>query len=71
MRCTMYDSWTFSCISICVQLLSILEYLKMMNLKPIKPKRISDQVFEQIRELIYKGEFKPVIMFDSDIDKEP
>ncbi len=31
----------------------------MMNLKPIKPKRISDQVFEQIRELIYKGEFKP------------
>lgn len=30
-----------------------------MNLKPIKPKRISDQVFEQIRELIYKGEFKP------------
>lgn len=30
-----------------------------MNLKPIKPKRISDQVFEQIRELIYKGEFTP------------
>lgn len=30
----------------------------MMNLKPIKPKRISDQVFEQIRELIYKGDFK-------------
>lgn len=31
----------------------------LMNLKPIKPKRISDQVFEQIRELIYKGDFKP------------
>ena len=30
-----------------------------MKLKPIKPKRISDQVFEQIRELIYKGVFKP------------
>ena len=30
-----------------------------MNLKPIKPKRISDQVFEQLRELIFKGEFKP------------
>ncbi len=30
-----------------------------MELKPIKPKRISDQVFEQIRELIYKGVFKP------------
>lgn len=30
-----------------------------MKLKPIKPKRISDQVFEQIRELIYKGEFQP------------
>jgi len=30
-----------------------------MNLKPIKPKRISDQVYEQIRELIYKGDFKP------------
>lgn len=30
-----------------------------MTLKPIKPKRISDQVFEQLRELIYKGEFRP------------
>ncbi len=30
-----------------------------MTLKPIKPKRVSDQVFEQLRELIYKGEFKP------------
>jgi GntR family transcriptional repressor for pyruvate dehydrogenase complex len=30
-----------------------------MNIKPIRPKRISDQVFEQIRELIYKGIFKP------------
>lgn len=29
-----------------------------MNLKPIKPKCISDQVFEQVRELIYKGAFK-------------
>lgn len=33
--------------------------MSAMKLKPIKPKRISDQVFEQIRELIYKGEFKP------------
>ena len=30
-----------------------------MNLKPIRPKKISDQIFEQIRELIFKGEFKP------------
>lgn len=29
------------------------------KLKPIKPKRISDQVFEQLRELIFRGEFKP------------
>jgi len=28
-------------------------------LKPIKPKRISDQVFEQIRELIFRGQLKP------------
>lgn len=28
-------------------------------IKPIKPKRISDQVFDQIRELIYRGEIKP------------
>jgi len=28
-------------------------------LKPIKPKRISDQVFDQIRELIYRGTLKP------------
>lgn len=29
-----------------------------MTIRPIKPKRISSQVFEQIRELIYKGIFK-------------
>jgi len=28
-------------------------------LKPIKAKRVSDQVFEQLRELIYRGELKP------------
>lgn len=28
-------------------------------LKPIKAKRISDQVFEQLRELIYRGELRP------------
>ncbi len=28
-------------------------------LKPIKAKRISDQVFEQIRELIFRGQLKP------------
>ncbi len=27
-------------------------------LKPIKPKRVSDQVFDQLRELIFRGEFK-------------
>lgn len=30
-----------------------------MNIRPIRPKRVSSQVFEQIRELIYKGVFKP------------
>lgn len=30
-----------------------------MNIRPIKPSRVSSQVFEQIRELIYKGVFKP------------
>lgn len=29
-----------------------------MQIRPIKPRRISSQVFEQIRELIYKGVFK-------------
>lgn len=28
-------------------------------IKPIKPKRISDQVFDQIRELIFRGNLKP------------
>ena len=28
------------------------------KLKPISPKRISDQVFDQLRELIFRGEFK-------------
>lgn len=31
----------------------------MTSLKPIKPKRISDQVYEQLRELIFRGEFRP------------
>jgi GntR family transcriptional repressor for pyruvate dehydrogenase complex len=30
-----------------------------ISLKPITPKRISDQVFEQLRELIFRGELKP------------
>lgn len=30
-----------------------------ISIKPIKPKRISDQVFDQIRELIYRGKLKP------------
>jgi GntR family transcriptional repressor for pyruvate dehydrogenase complex len=29
------------------------------TLKPIKPQRITDQVFEQLRELIYRGQLKP------------
>ncbi len=29
------------------------------SLKPIKAKRISDQVFEQLRDLIYQGELRP------------
>jgi len=29
-----------------------------MPIKPIKPKRISDQVFDQIREIIYRGKLK-------------
>jgi GntR family transcriptional repressor for pyruvate dehydrogenase complex len=28
-------------------------------LKPIRTKRVSDQVFEQLRDLIYRGELKP------------
>jgi GntR family transcriptional repressor for pyruvate dehydrogenase complex len=28
-------------------------------LKPIKPKRISDQVFEQLKDLIFRGQIKP------------
>lgn len=28
-------------------------------LEPIKPKRISDQVSDQLRELIFRGELKP------------
>lgn len=30
-----------------------------MILKPIKPKRISDQVFEQLKDLVFKGQLKP------------
>ncbi len=31
----------------------------MQMLKPVKQKKISDQVFEQIRELIFRGKLKP------------
>ena len=30
-----------------------------IRLKPISPKRISDQVFDQLRELIFQGDLKP------------
>ncbi|MFO7497224.1 MAG: FadR/GntR family transcriptional regulator [Desulfobacterales bacterium] len=30
-----------------------------LPLKPIRPKRVSDQVYEQLRELIFRGELKP------------
>jgi GntR family transcriptional repressor for pyruvate dehydrogenase complex len=30
-----------------------------IRLKPISPKRISDQVFDQLRELIFRGDFTP------------
>jgi GntR family transcriptional repressor for pyruvate dehydrogenase complex len=30
-----------------------------VQLKPIKPRRISDQVFEQLRELIFRGDIAP------------
>jgi GntR family transcriptional repressor for pyruvate dehydrogenase complex len=43
----------------------------MSLLKPIKPKRISDQVYEQLRELIFRGEFKPgeKIMTERELSK--
>jgi len=31
----------------------------MIRLKPIIPKRISDQVFDQLRELIFRGDYRP------------
>ncbi len=31
----------------------------MEAIRPIRPKRVSSQVFEQIRELIYRGVFRP------------
>ena len=30
-----------------------------IRLKPINPKRISDQVFDQLRELIFRGDYQP------------
>jgi GntR family transcriptional repressor for pyruvate dehydrogenase complex len=30
-----------------------------IRLKPISPKRISDQVFDQLRDLIFRGDYKP------------
>jgi len=41
------------------------------KLKPIKPKRISDQVFEQLRDLIFRWELKPgdKIMTERDLSE--
>ena len=39
-----------------------------MNIRPIKPRRISSQVFEQLRELIYRGVFKPEQQFPPERD---
>ena len=39
-----------------------------MDIRPIKPRRVSSQVFEQLRELIYKGEFKPEQPFPPERD---
>jgi GntR family transcriptional repressor for pyruvate dehydrogenase complex len=33
--------------------------MNKVHLNPIRPKRISDQVFDQLRELIFRGELKP------------
>ncbi|MEA1969504.1 MAG: FadR/GntR family transcriptional regulator [Thermodesulfobacteriota bacterium] len=30
-----------------------------LSIKPVKPKKISDQVFDQLRECIFRGELKP------------
>lgn len=35
------------------------ERTKSISLNPIKPRRVSDQVFEQLRELIARGRIKP------------
>lgn len=39
-----------------------------MDIRPIKPKRVASQVFEQLRELIYKGDFKPEQQFPPERD---
>ncbi len=35
------------------------ESSKMPLLKPVRPQKISDQVFEQLKELIFRGKLKP------------
>ena len=39
-----------------------------MDIRPIKPRRVSSQVFEQLRELIYKGDLKPEQQFPPERD---
>ncbi|TKB27099.1 FadR family transcriptional regulator [Desulfopila sp. IMCC35006] len=39
-----------------------------MDIRPIRPKRVSSQVFEQLRELIYRGAFKPEQQFPPERD---
>ncbi len=39
-----------------------------MDIRPIKPMRVSSLVFEQLRELIYKGDFKPEQQFPTERD---
>lgn len=39
-----------------------------MDIRPIKPRRVSSQVFEQLRELIYRGAFKAEQQFPPERD---
>jgi GntR family transcriptional repressor for pyruvate dehydrogenase complex len=46
-------------VNVAMESISVKERTMDMLLKPIKPKRLSDQIFEQLRDSIYRGQMQP------------
>jgi GntR family transcriptional repressor for pyruvate dehydrogenase complex len=54
-QCKNYQSQTLGTVKVSTQPFPT----RQKMLKPVKQKKISDQIYEQIRDMIYRGEYRP------------